>query len=280
MIEAILEYRFLQYAIYASLLASIISGLIGVIIVEKKLVMMSGGIAHTSYGGVGFAYFIGIEPILGAFLVSIISSFGIGYIKRKGKTKSDLAIGLFWSLGMALGILFIGLTPGYPPNIQSFLFGNILSINQIDLRMLILTSSVVALVIIPFVHYWKLYAYDEEFAKIQGMNIKFMDYLFFFLIGMSIVSLIKVIGIIMVIALFTAPTAIAELFVKRYEHRMLVTILISMFTAILGILVSYMLDIPTGPIIIIFFVTFYVVGLLIKNLARKHAFNIKIAQTK
>jgi len=266
MIETIFTYRFLQYAIYASLLASLISGLIGVIIIEKKLVMMTGGIAHTTYGGVGFAYFIGINPIFGAFLVAILSSFGIGTIKRKGKTKSDLAIGMFWSLGMALGILFIGLTPGYPPNIQSFLFGSILSINTLDLQLLGITAAIVLILIIPFIHYWKLYAYNTEFAKIQGMKVNFMDYVFFFIIGISVVSLIKVIGIIMVIALFTAPSAIAELIVNRYEKRMVVTTIISVFTTLSGISLSYQLNLPTGAVIIILFVTLYVLLSIIKRL--------------
>jgi zinc transport system permease protein len=269
MIEAILTYRFLQYAIYASLLASLISGLMGIIIIEKKLVMMTGGIAHTSYGGVGLAYLIGIQPIFGAFFVSILSAFGIGTIKRKSSTKSDLAIGLFWSLGMALGILFIGLTPGYPPDVQSFLFGNILSINQLDLSILFFTSIVIVLTILPFIHYWKLYAYDEEYAKIQGVNVAFLDYVFFFLVGIATVALIKVIGIIMVIALFTAPTAIAQLFIKKFEYQMLFTVLISAAISLFGIVISYLINISTGATIIILFVLVYLISFQLKSIIKK-----------
>ena len=125
LIKALFEYQFLQNALFASVFASIVCGIIGVIIVEKKLVMMSGGIAHTSYGGVGLGYLMGFEPIIGAFLFSICAALGIGFIKRKGGARSDVVIGLFWSLGMALGILFIALMPGYPPDLSSYLFGNI-----------------------------------------------------------------------------------------------------------------------------------------------------------
>ena len=118
---SILNYQFIQNAIFAGILASIVCGIIGVIIVEKKLVMMSGGIAHTSYGGIGLGYLLGFEPIYGAFFVSILAALGIGYIKRNGSTRSDVIIGLFWSLGMALGILFISLMPGYPPDLSSYL---------------------------------------------------------------------------------------------------------------------------------------------------------------
>lgn len=271
MIETILAYRFIQYAIYASILSGILSALIGVIIVEKKLVMMTGGIAHTSYGGVGFAYFIGIQPLLGAMMMAIIASFGIGAIKRQGKAKSDLAIGLFWSFGMALGILFIGLTPGYPPNVQSFLFGNILSVNTFDLRILLLTTIVIMLVIVPFMHVWKLYAFDEEYARIRGLNVTLLDYLFFFLIGIGVVSLIKVIGIIMVIALFTAPVAIAELFTKQFQGRIIVTMLISILTFLLGLFISYVINVPTGAVMIILFVIFYVLSILTHHIyQQKH----------
>ena len=123
MIDAILKYTFLQHAIIGAILASIICGIIGTIIVEKKLVMMSGGIAHTAFGGVGMGYFLKIEPIIGALIFAIISSFGIVGIKRKSRVNTDTIIGMFWSLGMALGIIFISLTPGYPPDISSYLFG-------------------------------------------------------------------------------------------------------------------------------------------------------------
>lgn len=151
MIKALLEYQFLQNALIAGILASVVCGIIGVIIIEKKLVMMSGGIAHTSYGGVGLGYLLGFEPIIGAFIFSVCAAFGIGYIKRKGYTRSDVVIGLFWSLGMALGILFIALMPGYPPDLSSYLFGSILSVTKADLYLMICLTLIVMIIIIAFV---------------------------------------------------------------------------------------------------------------------------------
>lgn len=255
------------------MLAGCISGLIGVMIIEKKQVMVTGGIAHTSFGGVGFAFFVGIEPIIGAFLISLLSSFGIGTLKRKANAKADLAIGLFWALGMALGIIFIALTPGYPPTIQSFLFGNILSINTFDLTILAGTTILIIIVMLPYLKFWKLYAYDEEYAKIQGLNIFIMDYVFFFLIGIAVVSLIKVIGLIMVIALFTAPTAIAELYTTQFEKRMLLTAIISVFTSWLGIVITYRLELPTGAMIIILLVSFFLLSLAFKKMKKREIKN-------
>ena len=148
MIHALLEYQFMQNAFIASLLASIVCGMIGVIVVEKKLVMMSGGIAHTAYGGVGLGYLLGFEPIIGAFLFSVAAALGIGAIKRKGGVQADIIIGLFWSLGMALGIVFIALMPGYPPDLNSYLFGNILSVTKADLYLMVLLTLPVLFIVI------------------------------------------------------------------------------------------------------------------------------------
>ena len=157
MLLSLFQYQFFQNAVIASIFASIVCGIIGVIIVEKKLVMMSGGIAHTSYGGVGLGYLLGFEPIIGAFLISVLAALGIGYIKRKGGTRSDVVIGLFWSLGMALGVLFVALMPGYPPDLSSYLFGSILSVTRVDLYLMAAFTLIVVVVITILFDYWKSY---------------------------------------------------------------------------------------------------------------------------
>ncbi|OGO87540.1 MAG: hypothetical protein A2Y15_02045 [Clostridiales bacterium GWF2_36_10] len=134
MLADLFAYKFIMYALITSVLSSILCGIIGVIIIEKKLVMMSGGIAHTAFGGVGLGYLLNFTPIIGAFGFAVISSLGIGYIKRKGGTRSDVIIGLLWSFGMACGIFFMGLTKGFPPIISSYLFGNILSVTFFGTR--------------------------------------------------------------------------------------------------------------------------------------------------
>ena len=259
MIQALFEYQFLQNAFAASLLASIVCGIIGVIIVEKKLVMMSGGIAHTAYGGVGLGYFFGFEPIIGAFLFSIAAALGIGTIKRKGGVQADILIGLFWSLGMAFGIVFIALMPGYPPDLNSYLFGNILSVTQADLiliLMLIVTALVLAVVVALF-NAWKAYLFDEEFASIIGVKTVFLEYLLLVLVAMTVVVLIRVAGIILVLALLTAPAAMAGLFSKQLKNRMLLAVLFGAFFSISGLWVSYGLNIPSGACIVMIAVACY-----------------------
>lgn len=257
MISALFEYQFLQNAFFASILASVVCGIIGVIVVEKKLVMMSGGIAHTAYGGVGLGYLLGFEPIIGAFLFSISAAMGIGYIKRKGSVQSDIIIGLFWSLGMALGIVFIALMPGYPPDLNSYLFGNILSVTKLDLRLMIVLTFLVVLVVVALFNNWKAYLFDEEFASIIGIKTAFLEYLLLILIAMTVVVLIRVAGIIMVLALLTAPAAVAAMFSSKLKNRMIYSIILGAFFCITGLWLSYVMNISSGACIVILSVVFY-----------------------
>jgi zinc transport system permease protein len=257
LIDALFEYQFLQNALICSVLASVVCGLIGVIIVEKKLVMLSGGIAHTSYGGVGLGYLAGFEPIIGAFLFSVLAAFGIGAINRRGGTRSDVVIGLFWSLGMALGTLFIALTPGYPPEITSYLFGSILSVTTTDLWLTTVFTAVVLLVIVMLFNHWKAYLFDEEFAAIIGMRTAVLDYLLLVLVALTVVVLIRVAGIILVLALLTAPAAIAGMLFPRLKQRMAAAVAIGCVLCVAGIWISYSLDIASGACIVILSVSCY-----------------------
>lgn len=257
MIKALLEYQFLQNALIAGLLASVVCGIIGVIVIEKKLVMMSGGIAHTSYGGVGLGYLLGFEPIIGAFLFSIGAALGIGYIKRKGGASSDVIIGLFWSLGMALGIFFIALMPGYPPDLSSYLFGSILSVTRANLYLIALLTVIVALIVICFYNDWKAYLFDEEFASIIGVKTTFLEYLLLVLIAMTVVVLIRVVGIILVLALLTAPAATASLLTSSLKKRMIYAVLLGSVYCMAGLWISYAMNIASGASIVMLSVACY-----------------------
>lgn len=257
MLEALFKYRFLQYAMASGLLASIVCGIIGVIIVEKKLVMMSGGIAHTSYGGVGLGYLMGFEPIIGAFIFSVLSSLGIGYIKRRGEERSDVLIGLFWSLGMALGILFIALMPGYPPDLSSYLFGSILSVTKADLYLIAAITAAVTLLVVCLYNNWKVYIFDEEFAAIIGLKTAFFEYLLLLLISMTVVALIRVVGIILALALLTAPAATAGILTADFKKRIIYSILLGCVFCIAGLWLSFELNIASGAMIVILSVICY-----------------------
>jgi zinc transport system permease protein len=206
---------------------------------------------------------LGFEPIFGAFLFAVLSAFGIGFIKRKGGTKTDVAIGLFWSFGMALGILFIGLTPGYPPDLTSYLFGNILSVLKSDLILASVVALLIIAIIIIFYNDWKSYLFDEEFTFIKGKKTAVMDYVLLVMVAFSVVALIKVVGIILVIALLTAPAASASLITNKLKNRIYLSILFGIFFSFAGLWLSYELNIASGAAIVILSVLFYSVLYLI-----------------
>lgn len=257
MIEALLNYQFLRNALLSGLLASVVCGVIGVVVIEKKLVMMSGGIAHTAYGGVGLGYLLGIEPIFGAFLFALLAAVGIGTIKRKGGSGTDVVIGLFWSLGMALGILFIAMMPGYPPDLSSYLFGSILSVTKSNLRLIAALTVVVTFLVVCLYNDWKAYLFDEEFAAIIGVKTAFLEYLLLILVAMTVVVMIRVVGIILVLALLTAPAATAGLLTTSLRRRMVYSVLFGTLYSVIGLWLSYTFNIASGAAIVIFSVAGY-----------------------
>ena len=268
MLEALLEYQFLQNAVAASLLASIVCGIIGVIIVEKKIVMMSGGIAHTAYGGVGLGYLCGFEPMLGAVLFAVTAALGIGFVRRQGSVHTDIIIALFWSFGMALGIAFIGFMPGYPPDMNSFLFGNILSVTKAELNLMLLMSCVVVFIIVIFFNYWKAYLFDDQFATIIGIKTALLEYLLLILVALTVIVLIRLAGIILLLALLTAPAATAALLVKKLKARMILAGMLGVFFCLTGLWISYEANIASGATIIILSVLSYACVYTLKILKR------------
>lgn len=265
MINALLNYQYMQNAVLASIFAGLVCGIMGVIIVEKKLIMMSGGIAHTAYGGVGLGYMLGIEPIIGAGVFSIFASLGVGYIKRKNIAKYDVIMGMFWSLGMALGSLFIALTPGYPPDVSSYLFGNILSITRTHLYLLIVLSLIVLALIVLFFNHIKAYLFDDEFAYVMGIKTVLFDYSLMIMIALAIVVLIRVIGIILVMALLTAPSATAALITNSLKKRMIISSLLVTVFCLFGLFIAYELNIAASSIIVILSVLTYFVFYFLKS---------------
>lgn len=266
MLNAILSYTFLQRALMAAVLASVLSGIIGVVIVEKRLVSMSGGIAHTSFGGIGLGFYLGISPIITGMIFAVIASISLPVIKRKTHTASDTLIGIFWATGMALGIMFIGLTPGYPPDMTSYLFGDILTVSNLFLTLLSVLSVVVLFVFIHMFNYWKAYLFDESYLKVIGVKTAFFERTLFILIALTIVLLIKVVGIILAIALLTIPAAIAKLYTKDLKHLMLFSSLISMAVSIGGLTISYYFNISSGATIILLAVTCYFLSYVAKKI--------------
>jgi zinc transport system permease protein len=247
----ILQYEFMQNAFLAGLLAAIACGIIGTYVVVKRMVFISGGIAHTSFGGIGIGYFVGINPIIGALVFTITSALGMGALVRRTKVAEDTAIGIFWAIGMALGILFIALTPGYAPDLFSYLFGNILTVPASDLLLIIILDGVIISVVSLLYKEFTALSFDEEFSKVVGLPVERLYLTLLCLIALTVVLLIRIVGIILIIALLTIPAAMARRFTSNLKKMMMLAVALGIGFTFGGLWLSYAVDLPSGATIIL-----------------------------
>jgi len=247
-----LSYDFMRYAVYTGILSAVICGLIGPFVVVRRLVFISGGISHITFGGLGLFYFLSLPPLYGAFSAAILTAFFLNL--RRGDLSGsgqDANIGILWSLGMAVGILFISLTPGFAPNLMTYLFGNILTVSrEAMLLTLVLTLAVLVLVTV-FYKEMVAVSFDPEFSRVQGLPVDRLNLLLLVLISIAIVTLIQVVGIILVIAMLTIPTLIALRFARHFHQAIILSILAGILITLSGLWLSFMSDLPSGPVIII-----------------------------
>jgi len=242
----VFQYDFMRNATIAGLLAAVACGIIGSYVVLKRMVFISGGISHASFGGIGLGYFLGINPVLGALIFTVISSIGMGLLTKKTRLPEDTVIGILWAMGMALGIIFIDLTPGYTPDLFSYLFGNILLISFFDLIiMLALNLIIVSTILLLFKEFLAI-SFDEEFAKVRGLPTTYLYLIMLCLIALTVVILIKIVGIILVIALLTIPASIARQFTYNLKKMMFIAIFLGVIFSFGGLLFSYILDLASG----------------------------------
>jgi zinc transport system permease protein len=267
--EYLIEYKFIVNALWAALFASITCGIIGTYIVTNRIVFLSGGITHSSFGGIGIGYYLGINPIAGAMVFSVLSGWGIEFFARKGEVRHDSVIGIWWSLGMALGIIFIYITPGYAPNLMTYLFGSILTVALADITLMAIITAVVILVFIFFYRLILFISFDEQYAKTRGVPVYLMKNILISLVALVIVINIKVVGIILLISLMTIPQSIANFFTKTFHWMILYSTGISLLGVILGLFISYYLDIPSGASIIFALVVLFALARLSMVMRRK-----------
>ncbi len=240
------QYRFLANALIAAVLSGITCGIIGTYVVSRRTVFLAGGITHSSFGGIGMAYFLGWSPILGATMFALLSAVGIEFASDRMKVREDSAIGIIWSVGMALGIIFIFLTPGYAPNLTAILFGNILTVTRAD----IIASGALAVVVAAVFALWMrpvMYvAFDREFSRSQGVPVRLISYGMAILTALTIVFSIRAVGIVLLISLLTFPVVIVNSLTKSFPRIIVWSAATATLANIAGLWASWRWDIPTG----------------------------------
>jgi len=252
------QHSFLQYALATGLLASIACGVIGTYVIVRNISYIAGGISHTVLGGIGAALYFKtvhgwnwINPIYGAVLSALIAAMIIGVVSLKAKQRTDTVISALWAVGMAGGILFISQTPGYSSDLMSYLFGNILMVNESDLYLLTVLDCIIVLIGLGCYNQFLAVCFDDEFAKVRGLRVDFYFLLLLGLTALTIVLLVTVVGLVMVIALLTLPIAIAGLFSSTLWRMMLLSALFSALFTTGGLVISYVPDYPPGATTII-----------------------------
>ncbi len=267
-IVELFQYDFFLKAFLAAVFASISCGIIGGYIVSRRIVFISGGITHASFGGIGLAFFLGFNPLLGAVLFAIASALGIQFFTKVAQIREDSSIAMWWSLGMAVGIIFVSLTPGYTPNLTSYLFGNILTVTNSELWWMLALIGIIIGFFVLFFNKILYIAFDEEFARTAGLPVALFNYLTIILIALTVVLNIRVVGIILILSLLTIPQASANLFTNDFKRLLILSSIFAFIGTISGLFISYFLDIPSGAAIIFTLVIMFALLKLFKYFSK------------
>lgn len=263
------QYDFFYNTVLAAVFASVAVGIIGTYIVSRRMVFISGGITHASFGGIGIAYYLGLNPVFGAAVFAVISALGIDAFANKKFMRHDSLIGLWWSAGMALGIVFIYLTPGYTPNLMTYLFGSILTVTVLDVYLLAALAVVVVIYFGLFHQSIMFVAFDAEYAQTHRVPVKLFSMITSALVALTIVFAIKVAGIILVISLLTVPQAIVNMFTYNYKNIMLFSIVLAFVGIFAGLVLSFLIDIPSGATIIFSLLMLFLTARLVSLILHK-----------
>ncbi len=253
----LLRYTFFQHALLGSLFASIACGIIGTYIVTRRLVFISGGITHASFGGIGLGLYAGISPLLSAAVFSVLSAFGVEWLSKRKDMREDSAIAVFWTFGMAVGIIFSFLAPGFTPDLSTFLFGNILTITPTDIYLLATLSILLVVFFTLFLNPIIYIAFDREFARSQRIPVALFEYLLMMFIALTIVSCLRMVGIVLAISLLTLPQMTANLFTHSFKRIIGLSVFIGYLGCLGGLFISYKLQVPSGAAIIFFSILIY-----------------------
>jgi len=244
------QFEFMRHALIAGLLASVICGIMGTLVVVNRIVFLSGGIAHAAYGGIGLAFFFGWPYLPGTIGFALAAAMLMAAVSLRAKHRADTIIGVIWALGMAFGIILIDLTPGYNVDLMSYLFGSILTVPASDLLLMLVIGILITILVAVYYKDLLAMSYDEEFARIRGVPVSGLYFTLIGILAVTIVLVIQVVGLILVIALLTIPPFIVEKHAKSLLQMMVGSSLLGASFTVIGLWLSYRYDLTSGAAII------------------------------
>ncbi|MCH5247901.1 MAG: metal ABC transporter permease [Muribaculaceae bacterium] len=259
---SLLEYGFFRNALIGILFISVAAAIIGTYVIIRRLVAITGGVTHACFGGLGLGYFLGWNPLIMAAFFAIASALGVEWMSSNHKVRSDSAVAVIWALGMAIGILFVFLTPGYVPELNSFLFGNILTITLTDI--IIFGAFTLILLVFYFLCFNSIVvvAFDRDYSAVSGQPVKFINMCMAILVAICVVLTIKMVGIMLLMSMFSLPALIAETRCNSFRSITLWAVIISVVTCVSGLVISAYIDVPCSAIIVIIQVVLFAIGRL------------------
>lgn len=255
-----LQYDFFRNALAGVLIISVASAVIGTYIVSRRLVSLCGGITHACFGGLGLGYFLGFNPLVMAGAFAVGSTAAVEWLAERHNLREDSAIAVVWSLGMALGILFVFLTPGYVPELNTFLFGNVLTITRADLWAFGIYTGVLLIFFTAFYPQIAACAFDRDFARVSNLPVRFINYSMTVLTAICIVLTIRLAGIMLLMSMLTLPQLTAEVFTNRLRRLTLLSVAISAVASTGGLLLATVIDVPCSALIVLTMTAIYIGG--------------------
>lgn len=262
-----LDYTFFRYALAGVILIAVSAAMIGTYIITRRLVAICGGITHACFGGLGLGYFLGISPVATAAVFAVGSSVAVEWMSTRLRMREDSVIAVIWSVGMAIGVLFVFITPGYVPELNSFLFGNILTISLTDIEIFAAFTGLLILFFALFYNKIVACAFDRDFATVMHLPVRFINYTMTVFVALCIVLTIRLVGVMLLMSMLSLPMMTAEVFSRRFLHMMLLSTVISLLCSVAGLWLGTLIDVPCSAIIVILMAVTFFVSRVVRQIA-------------
>ncbi len=270
-VDAVLAHEFLRVALAAGLLAAVGCGVVGTLVVVKRITFMAGGIAHAVLGGMGVAHLLGRDPLIGAAVAAVVAALLVGWIARRGGEREDMLIGALWAVGMAVGIVAIARTPGYSTDLMSYLLGNLLMVSREQVVAMAVLDGIMLAAVLAFWRPLVATTFDEEFARLRGLPTLAIELGVLVTVALAVVLLVQAVGLVLVMALLTLPAATALLLSGSIGRVMVLSGAVAAAEIVLGLGLAFETDTPAGAIIVLGSAAAYLFALTWRRLRRHPA---------
>lgn len=266
MLFDILQYGFMQRALLSAIAISIMCSIVGLFLVLKRHSLFGDALAHVAFGGIALGLFTGVYPILTAYVIAILSAVGVNKLRESTKIPPDSSIAVLLTSGLAIGVILISISGGFTLDLFSFLFGNILLVSNEDLIMILITDAIVVPIIYVLYKRLILIVFDENQAKVSGLNVTWINTLFIVLASITIIASIRLVGVLLISSLIVIPNITALLLGKGFKKTVFISCAISVFSVVFGIVASYYVNLVPSGTIVLTMVSMFIVTIIVKNI--------------